>query len=102
MTALESRRPGDLFGRRHRELVARDYRRKPARLEFILERREFGLGALHDGVGAADRIGEGFVAEIVETGDGGSFEGSHDRTSSVRLWLGPVWKLALPIGLFLC
>src|ERR1700722_883752 len=53
----------NLFGRRHRELVARDIR-KAARLEFILERREFGLGALHDGVGAADR--EGFVAEFVK------------------------------------
>ena len=52
----------NLFGRCHREIVARDFR-KAARLEFVLERREFGLGALHDGVGAADRIGESFVGE---------------------------------------
>jgi hypothetical protein len=78
-----------LFGRRHREIVARDFR-KAARLEFVFERREFGLGALHDGVGAADRVGEGFVAEIVKAGNGGSFEGSDDRTSVVRLRLGLV------------
>jgi hypothetical protein len=76
--------------------------RKAARLEFVLERREFGLGALHDGVGATDRIREGFVAEIVKAGNGGIFDGSHDRTLRVRLRLGPVRKFPLPIGLFFC
>jgi transcriptional regulator with XRE-family HTH domain len=69
---------GDLLGRGHGELVAGDIR-KTARLEFVLKSGEFGLGALHDGVAAADRIGESFVAEIVEARNGGSFEGSHRR-----------------------
>ena len=50
-TAFVSRRRRQ-FGRRHREIVARDIR-KAVHFEFILQRREFGLGALHDGVGAA-------------------------------------------------
>src|SRR5277367_4518414 len=54
-TAFVSRRQGDSIRRRHREIVAGDIR-KAARLEFVLERREFGLGALHDRIRAADRV----------------------------------------------
>jgi hypothetical protein len=35
------------------------------RVTYPVERREFGLGALRDGVGAAERIRQRFVAEVM-------------------------------------
>ena len=44
---------GDLFGRRHHEGVTGG-RQKPAGLEFLLERLQFGLGGFGDGIDAAE------------------------------------------------
>jgi hypothetical protein len=72
-----------------------------ARLEFVLERLEYGLGRFDDGVDAADFISEGGIGEIMEAAERcGILRGSRDRTCSVRWWLGPMRKLHLSIGLF--
>jgi hypothetical protein len=38
-----------------------------AAFEFAFERLNFGDGALCDGVGVAESVGEHFVGEIIET-----------------------------------
>jgi hypothetical protein len=44
-----------------------------AAFEFGFERLNFGDGALCDGVGVAESVGEHFVGEIVETACGREF-----------------------------
>ena len=58
-TATDLIRPGD------RETFA-GRREQAAAFELFLQRLAFGFRAFEDGVGLADRVSEGFVAEIVE------------------------------------
>ena len=60
---------GDLFGASDCEAVTCDHE-KAAVLELVLKRFGFRFGAFQHGVGLADRVGEGFVREIVKSGIG--------------------------------
>ena len=59
-TATDLIRPGD------RETFA-GRREQAAAFELFLQRLAFGFRAFEDGVGLADRVGEGFAREIVES-----------------------------------
>ena len=41
-----------------------------AALELVLERLALRFGALQNGVGLADHVGQGFIGEVVEAGRG--------------------------------
>jgi hypothetical protein len=68
---------------------------RPRRLNSSFKALSFRLGAFQDGIGVADRVGERFVRDIVESIIVLSSL-SHDSTS--WLWLEPGRKLPLPLG----
>jgi hypothetical protein len=92
-----SRRPAICSG----AVVARDLD-KAAALELVLEQFALGLGALQDGVGMAERIGERLVGKVMER-EGVVVEGLLALAigSLLRLGLEPRWKLrASPLFVF--
>jgi hypothetical protein len=66
-----------------------------ARFKFFFERFDFRFGAFEDGVGMADRVGELFGAEIVE-----SIILLGSLGHGLSPWFGsePRWKQPLPLG----
>ena len=90
---------GDLLGGCDGELTASDFDEPPA-LKFVLEQFALGLGALQDGVGMAERVGNRWVGKVVKAGWGYDRNVGSLGHGSLR-WLGlePGRKLALPLGL---
>ena len=92
--------PGSyLLSGRDRELAASDLDEASV-FELVLEQFALGLGALQDGVGMAERVGNRWVGKVVKAGWGYDRNVGSLGHGSLR-WLGlePGRKLALPLGL---